>query len=1004
MKKCFRKINAAVLAGMMLMTAAPCNFTTVFAKGLSRQEQISMVQNEHKIPYTDKTEKTMDGTFLSVTGFAGTGGQDERVQDRSGYINTTYYCEVHTEEEFLDALQRARAGSIKVIEICEDLYLGWNELSEEAKAYSFIDVFSGTDTYKGTPCSNPSFVEAGVSQIELNDINGLTVFSRGGNKICHTTIKLLSGVHDLIIRNLEFTDLWDWRDQRTTGFGSQGTGTYTKLPYLKINGARNVWIDHCNFSVSYLANTDLENGASGVSITWCNIGGVDYSAGSMFYKTIAYLEELYLQNKENPDAGVFKVYKIMRDNGMTKEDIAQYMGYENLAHMCGAGDADSWWIDKQNDRDGNFPNLTPNLTKMEANERIRFTLAYNHWVNMGSRLPMMRGGVGHLVNCFTDNSSLAKIQELLEAKDGEKKSIREQIADLSLNHVDTSFLCRGQDARNGASIAADTCVYKGVTAPMIGREHQLTKKEDSNYQLNTDGLTVFGYNHSLIVNSKVAKPGSETFYTGSSWDFDGINDFTDGFTWNEEKITLGSWSWGKPKPSDASDSLLWKGYRHDMEDTDNDGELELSYHYQTFPLEDVEENVCKYAGAYTMNLTSEEWLKTEYTAEEIPDIEAKLVNLEQEVPIEKIELSKKDAETLYIQEEFMQLDARVTPSHTTEKAETFTWTSSNEDAATVNECGLVIPKAAGKTTITVTTKNGLKASCDITVKNLPARPEIKNIPNELYEGDIFALKADVMQGDLSEETVVWENANTRTKVLDETAGIFQALKAGQCKVKVTVNYPGNRIPSPETSSQNSKTATFTIKHADVLVTGVDVPEHIVIKPGEKASLAASVVPENATNPKLLYTVSDSAVAAVDLEGNVTGIAAGETVVAVTSVNGGFTKECKIKVEKDTSEVKPPVSPSPGPEGSQPPSQTVKKGDVNQDNKITLADAQMALKAALNLISLDENQKKAADVNGSGGIELKDAQQILKVALNLDTFDEAEKTVKTKAFLKKQPGI
>ena len=58
------------------------------------------------------------------------------------------------------------------------------------------------------------------------------------------------------------------------------------------------------------------------------------------------------------------------------------------------------------------------------------------------------------------------------------------------------------------------------------------------------------------------------------------------------------------------------------------------------------------------------------------------------------------------------------------------------------------------------------------------------------------------------------------------------------------------------------------------------------------------------------------------------------------------------------------------------------GDVDGDGKITLKDAQMALKAALNLLVLEGDQKKAADVNQDGKIELKDAQVILKKALNL----------------------
>ncbi len=58
------------------------------------------------------------------------------------------------------------------------------------------------------------------------------------------------------------------------------------------------------------------------------------------------------------------------------------------------------------------------------------------------------------------------------------------------------------------------------------------------------------------------------------------------------------------------------------------------------------------------------------------------------------------------------------------------------------------------------------------------------------------------------------------------------------------------------------------------------------------------------------------------------------------------------------------------------------GDVNNDGKITLADAQLALKYSLNLIMLAQLQIQQADMNNDGKVSLADAQTILKKALNL----------------------
>ena len=74
------------------------------------------------------------------------------------------------------------------------------------------------------------------------------------------------------------------------------------------------------------------------------------------------------------------------------------------------------------------------------------------------------------------------------------------------------------------------------------------------------------------------------------------------------------------------------------------------------------------------------------------------------------------------------------------------------------------------------------------------------------------------------------------------------------------------------------------------------------------------------------------------------------------------------------------TPITSPEASKKPAQ--QKGDVDGNGKIELHDAQMALKKALNLITLDTQQKEAADYDGNGKVELSDAQMILKKALNL----------------------
>ena len=65
-----------------------------------------------------------------------------------------------------------------------------------------------------------------------------------------------------------------------------------------------------------------------------------------------------------------------------------------------------------------------------------------------------------------------------------------------------------------------------------------------------------------------------------------------------------------------------------------------------------------------------------------------------------------------------QLSAAITPENATYKS--VTWSSSDTEVATVSEVGVVTALKAGSATITVSTVNGLKATCTVTVTPKPS--------------------------------------------------------------------------------------------------------------------------------------------------------------------------------------------------------------------------------------------------------------------------------------------
>ncbi len=82
----------------------------------------------------------------------------------------------------------------------------------------------------------------------------------------------------------------------------------------------------------------------------------------------------------------------------------------------------------------------------------------------------------------------------------------------------------------------------------------------------------------------------------------------------------------------------------------------------------------------------------------------------------------------------------------------------------------------------------------------------------------------------------------------------------------------------------------------IAVTAVDlIQSEITLDLAESETLTARVMPENATDKSVVWTIDDSDVASISSSGLVTGLSVGETVATVTTNDGGFTDTCDIIV-------------------------------------------------------------------------------------------------------------
>jgi pectate lyase len=225
--------------------------------------------------------KTADLTAFNIEGYAAPNTTGGGVIDESA----TNYIKVSNAEELLAALNKkdpstnkAWAQSSYVIEITQDIDLGWNNLSATAQGYSCA-------TQAASASTHPLLKETGVTKVYIEGRSNLTIYSKNGAKIKHACLDIKGETNNLIIRNLEFDEIWEWDDS--------GNYDSNDWDYITIEGASsNIWIDHCTFNKAYDGIVDVKKKSHDVTISWCQFLPGDMTEGSFFMQMMDYLEDL----------------------------------------------------------------------------------------------------------------------------------------------------------------------------------------------------------------------------------------------------------------------------------------------------------------------------------------------------------------------------------------------------------------------------------------------------------------------------------------------------------------------------------------------------------------------------------------------------------------------------------------------------------------------------------------------------------------------------------------
>ncbi|MEO9964251.1 MAG: Ig-like domain-containing protein, partial [Reichenbachiella sp.] len=224
--------------------------------------------------------------------------------------------------------------------------------------------------------------------------------------------------------------------------------------------------------------------------------------------------------------------------------------------------------------------------------------------------------------------------------------------------------------------------------------------------------------------------------------------------------------------------------------------------------------------------------------------------------------------------------------------------------ATISDEGLVTAVSLGEVVAIVTSEDSeFSASAEVEVTGIMVTEvSIDQETAELNVGETLQLTTTIVPEDATDQSITWsvdfpsagknqESTPEETATVDEE-GLITAVSAGE--VVVTAQ-----------SSNGSVAASLDVTVSNVAVTSVSIMETLSVNIGETGQLTATILPENATNQTVTWSLTEDdsspeTYATVDPEtGVVTGISECDAcglALVVTTEDGGFTTYADLFIE------------------------------------------------------------------------------------------------------------
>lgn len=228
-----------------------------------------------------------------------------------------------------------------------------------------------------------------------------------------------------------------------------------------------------------------------------------------------------------------------------------------------------------------------------------------------------------------------------------------------------------------------------------------------------------------------------------------------------------------------------------------------------------------------------------------------------------------------------QMTATITPLNATNKE--VLWNVSDEAIASINETGLLTAKANGTVTVKATSTDGSNVigTLLVTVTGFSASTQKVTVVivtgANITDGKTSQMTASILPVDAANKSITWSVSNENIATISPQ-GLVTAKGNGTVTITATAN-DGSLVKG----SLLVTISGFLQKVTTISVTGNN------ISVGQTTQLIATVMPANATNKNVSWSVSDELVATISSTGLLTAKNLGTVIVTATAVDGSSIK-------------------------------------------------------------------------------------------------------------------